>query len=71
MVGWALNAAHTKPDVPAHRVVNRLGRLTGKAHFQPPEKMQALLEAEGVTVKDDAVVDFEKRFWDPEEIINF
>ena len=66
MVGYAMNACHfaTKP-VPAHRVVNRVGLLSGKHHFNPPEKMQQLLEKQGVTVKDDKVVDFEKRFWDP------
>ena len=69
MVGWAMNAAHvTKPKVPAHRVVNRLGLLTGKMHFAYPEQMQELLEKEGVKVVDDAVVDFKKLFWDPAEI---
>ena len=52
-------------DVPAHRVVNRVGLLTGKHHFGPPNRMQQLLEAEGVTVKDDRVQDFKKLFWDP------
>ncbi len=66
MVGWAMNASHTAPfDVPAQRVVNRLGLLSGKAHFNPPSLMQELLEAEGVTVEDDAVKDFDKKFWDP------
>lgn len=68
MVGWAMNAAHTaKPAVPAHRVVNRVGMLSGKMHFRPPEAMQQRLEREGVKVKDDQVVDFKKRFWDPME----
>ena len=66
MVGWAMNASHvTKPKVPAHRVVNRNGLLSGKMHFAYPEQMQELLEKEGVKVENDKVVDFEKRFWDP------
>src|SRR5687767_10704741 len=66
MVGWAMNAAHTaKPKIPAHRVVNRNGLLSGKHHFSPPSKMQELLEKEGVKVKKDVVVDFKKLFWDP------
>jgi methylated-DNA-protein-cysteine methyltransferase related protein len=66
MVGWAMNACHTHPEkVPAHRVVNREGLLTGKAHFNPPSRMQELLEKEGIKVKNDKVVEFEKKFWDP------
>jgi methylated-DNA-protein-cysteine methyltransferase-like protein len=66
MVGWAMNSAHgMKPKIPAHRVVNRNGLLTGKMHFDYPEQMQELLEKEGVKVKDDQVQDFERRFWDP------
>lgn len=66
MVGWAMNSAHSvKSKVPAHRVVNRNGWLTGKMHFAYPEKMQELLEKEGVRVQDDAVVDFPSKFWDP------
>ena len=65
MVGWAMNSSHAVPGVPAHRVVNRKGLLTGKMHFAYPEQMQELLEKEGVAVKEDQVVDFEKRFWDP------
>lgn len=66
MVGWAMNGSHrVKPSVPAHRVVNRQGLLTGKVHFNPPEKMQKLLEKEGVKVVDDKVQDFSKKFWDP------
>jgi len=66
MVGWAMNGAgRVRPKVPAHRVVNRQGLLTGKIHFDYPEHMQELLEKEGVKVIDDKVVDFEKRFWDP------
>lgn len=65
MVGWAMNAAHGKEDVPAHRVVNRLGMLTGKFHFDGTNLMQQLLESEGVSVKNNQVVDFEKHFWQP------
>ena len=66
MVGWAMMAVpYAKKPVPAHRVVNRNGLLTGKHHYSPPEKMQQLLEKEGVLVKDDKVVDFKKLFWDP------
>ena len=70
MVGWAMNQAHGK-DVPAHRVVNRLGLLTGKHHFGSPNRMQNLLEAEGVRVENDRVIDFEKRFWDPVKELGF
>jgi methylated-DNA-protein-cysteine methyltransferase-like protein len=65
MVGWAMNAAHTLPDVPAQRVVNRNGMLSGKAHFGSPTRMQELLEADGVKVKNDTVLDFADLFWDP------
>ena len=66
MVGWAMNGAHNvKPKVPAHRVVNRAGLLTGKHHFATPKQMQQLLEREGVKVKKDQVVDFKKILWDP------
>lgn len=66
MVGWAMNAAGTaKPKVPAQRVVNRNGMLTGKHHFTTPTLMEELLKKDGVAVKNDAVVDFKKRFWDP------
>ncbi len=66
MVGYALNGAHgRKPNVPAHRVVNRNGMLTGKMHFPTPKRMQELLEAEKIEVKNDAVVRFEHYFWDP------
>jgi methylated-DNA-protein-cysteine methyltransferase-like protein len=66
MVGWAMNAAHNiKPKVPAQRVVNRQGLLTGKMHFAHPDQMQELLEKEGVKVEKDKVVDFEQLFWDP------
>ncbi len=70
MVGWAMNQSHfVKPAVPAHRVVNRLGRLTGKMHFSPPERMQQLLEKEGIQVLDDQIVHFQKHFWDPNQLI--
>jgi len=66
LVGWAMNgSSRVRPKVPAHRVVNRLGLLTGKIHFSPPEQMQQLLEKEGVKVLDDKVDDFRKKFWDP------
>ncbi len=66
MVGWAMNKAHTaKPKVPAHRVVNRNGILTGKHHFASPTLMQELLEAEGLSIIDDKIVNFEKHFWTP------
>ncbi len=66
MVGWAMNAAHNvKPKVPAHRVVNRNGMLTGKHHFATPTQMEALLAKEKINVKNDTVVNFEKLFWDP------
>ena len=66
MVGWAMNSAHgIRPKVPAHRVVNRQGLLTGKMHFGDPDRMQQLLEAEGIQVKEDQVQDFAKLYWDP------
>lgn len=65
MVGWAMNNSHGMPDVPAHRVVNRVGVLTGKNFFQTPTLMQELLEAEGVIIEKDQVKDFRDKFWDP------
>jgi len=66
MVGWARNASHhVKPKVPAHRVVNRNGMLTGKAHFATPTLMEELLLKEKIKVKNETVLDFEKLFWDP------
>jgi methylated-DNA-protein-cysteine methyltransferase related protein len=66
MVGWAMNAAGSaKPKVPAQRVVNRNGMLSGKHHFATPTAMEELLKKDGVAVKNDTVVDLEKRFWDP------
>lgn len=68
MVGWAMNASHSMEDVPAHRVVNRKGLLTGKFHFDGTNLMQQLLENEGIKVVDNQIVDFEKIFWHPEEL---
>ena len=66
MVGWAMNASHTDvTNVPAHRVVNRVGLLTGKHHFGGPAVMKQLLENEGIEVADDKVVNFAELFWDP------
>jgi methylated-DNA-protein-cysteine methyltransferase related protein len=66
MVGWAMNGAgRVRPKVPAHRVVNRSGMLSGKHHFETPVAMEELLKKEGIKVKDDKIVDFEKLFWDP------
>jgi methylated-DNA-protein-cysteine methyltransferase-like protein len=66
MVGWALNSCHTLDDlIPAHRVVNRIGVLTGKHHFRHPDLMKELLESEGVKVENDRVVEFSRLFWDP------
>ena len=70
MVGWAMNASHiADPPVPAQRVVNRNGMLTGKNHFSTPTLMQELLEKEGIKIEKDTVVDFEKLFWDPAQEI--
>ena len=65
MVGWAMNASHGLQDVPAHRVVNRNGMLSGKMHFETPHEMESLLKKEGVTVINDQIVNFKKYFWDP------
>ena len=68
VVGYAMNASHqVDPPVPAHRVVNRDGLLTGKMHFSPPESMQLRLEREGVKVLNDQVQSFPEKFWDPEQ----
>jgi methylated-DNA-protein-cysteine methyltransferase related protein len=68
IVGYAMNAAHgQKPKVPAHRVVNRNGELTGKHHFSTPYEMQELLEKEKITVKNDRITGFKDLFWDPSE----
>lgn len=72
MVGWCMNNAHAvKPKVPAHRVVNRNGLLTGKHHFGDPKAMEGLLKKEGVKVKDDLVLDFARKFWDPAVELGF
>ena len=72
MVGWAMNGAgRVKPKVPAHRVVNRLGILSGKHHFSPPGIMEKLLKKEGIKVKNDQVVDFKNHFWNPVEELGF
>jgi methylated-DNA-protein-cysteine methyltransferase-like protein len=66
MVGWAMNLAHSaKPKVPAHRVVNRNGMLSGKAHFGTPTLMEELLAKEKIKVEEDAIIDFKNLFWDP------
>jgi len=66
MVGWAMNASHNTEDVPAHRVLNRIGMLSGKHHFGGTNLMQQLLENEGIEVVNNQIVDFEKHFWQPE-----
>lgn len=66
MVGWAMNASHNRDDVPAHRVVNRKGLLTGKMHFDGTNLMQQLLESEGVEVVENQIINFESHFWNPE-----
>jgi methylated-DNA-protein-cysteine methyltransferase-like protein len=72
MVGWAMNGAgKVKPKVPAHRVVNRIGMLSGKHHFSPPGSMEKSLKKEGINVKNDKIVDFEKHFWDPIKELGF
>lgn len=65
MVGWAMNASHELEDVPAHRVVNRKGLLTGKAHFSSPNLMQQLLESEGIIIKNNQIQNFEEFLWIP------
>lgn len=64
-VGYAMNASHAISGIPAHRVVNRNGMLTGKMHFDTPDRMQELLELEGIKVEKDVVVEFKELFWDP------
>ena len=66
MVGWAMNASHNLEDVPAHRVVNRKGLLSGKHHFDGTNLMQQLLESEGIEVVENQIIDFEKVFWEPD-----
>jgi len=69
MVGWALNRCVAGDGVPAHRVVNRKGELSGRRHFVPPSAMQEKLEAEGILVEDDRVVNFAEKFWSPTELL--
>lgn len=69
MVGWAMNACHNRPDVPAHRVVNRTGLLTGKHHFPGTNMMQQLLENEGIVVKNNQIQDFNLVFWHPNSFL--
>lgn len=71
MVGWAMNASHNREDIPAHRVVNRKGLLTGKHHFDGTNLMQQLLESEGITVIDNQIIDFDKHFWQPESGVTY
>jgi methylated-DNA-protein-cysteine methyltransferase-like protein len=72
MVGWAMNGAgKVRPKVPAHRVVNRNGVLSGKHHFGDPNAMEKLLKKEGSAVKNDTVIEFEKLFWDPTKELGF
>lgn len=72
MVGWAMNGAgKAKPKVPAHRVVNRIGMLSGKHHFSPPGSMEKQLKKEGIKIKNDKIVDFEKHYWDPIKELGF
>ncbi|MFM2358040.1 MAG: hypothetical protein RLY16_32 [Bacteroidota bacterium] len=72
LVGWAMNASHqAKPKVPAHRVVNRNGMLSGKMHFETPTRMEELLKKEKIAVKNDQIVDFESIFWDPTIELSF
>lgn len=65
MVGWAMNASHKAGNIPAHRVVNRNGLLTGKMHFPDPNEMQTRLEKEGIKVENDQILNFQSHFWDP------
>jgi methylated-DNA-protein-cysteine methyltransferase-like protein len=68
MVGWAMNQSHYSPEfIPAHRVVNRVGLLTGKHHFDSPGLMQELLENEGAIIKENRIINLEELFWDPME----
>lgn len=71
MVGWAMNACGGRDDVPAHRVVNRVGLLSGKHHFAGTNLMQQLLESEGIKVKENKIVNFEKLFWDPAKELDY
>ncbi len=69
MVGWAMNASHNSAEqIPAHRVVNRIGLLTGKHHFGGPDMMEQLLRNEGAIIEDDLIVNFKEMFWNPIEL---
>lgn len=70
MVGYAMNGAAKEPEIPAHRVVNRVGLLTGKFHFESFNEMQSLLEAEGIKVENDKIINFKNHFWDPTIALN-
>lgn len=71
MVGWALNKVHSSdPSVPAHRVVNRKGELSGRNHFQTPTIMQEKLESEGIEIADNVIIEFTNHYWHPRELIN-
>jgi methylated-DNA-protein-cysteine methyltransferase-like protein len=70
LVGYAMNNCHGREDVPAHRVVNRNGLLTGKHHFSPPSLMQQLLENEGIDIEDDQILNFKQVYWDPSEFLS-
>lgn len=65
MVGWAMNTSHKIPGIPAHRVVNRIGLLTGKMHFETPDAMEERLKAEGIDVVNDQIQNFQELYWDP------
>ncbi len=71
MVGWALNNCQFGDQVPAHRVLNRKGELSGRHHFNPPGIMQQLLESEGIVIENDRVIDFDRHFWSPAEALGF
>lgn len=72
MVGWAMNASHHSPEqIPAHRVVNRIGMLTGKHHFGSPDMMEQLLKSEGAIIEDDLILNFKEMFWNPMELGDF
>ena len=72
MVGWALNTSHKRPEfIPAHRVVNRNGLLTGKLHFGNSSTMRQLLENEGIIIEDDQIINFKEKFWDPKVDLTF
>jgi methylated-DNA-protein-cysteine methyltransferase-like protein len=71
MVGWAMKASHRKEGVPAHRVVNRIGLLTGKANFKKPNEMESKLKTEGIQILNNRVLDFKDLFWDPAKELDF